>query len=153
MYLLTTINIAVLDLVVNLKCLFPFGQHLQFVHNFIIDIFFKDEYILTVKLLESQNIRKAKQFDRTTIMVREKGELDMLEKMKTIIAEQLSVDADSIQADSNFKEDLGADSLDLFELVMALEEEFGVEIPSEDLESIATVNDVMEYLKNKGVEA
>ena len=55
-------------------------------------------------------------------MVREKGELDMLEKMKTIIAEQLSVDADSIQADSNFKEDLGADSLDLFELVMALEE-------------------------------
>ena len=86
-------------------------------------------------------------------MVREKGELDMLEKMKTIIAEQLSVDADSIQADSNFKEDLGADSLDLFELVMALEEEFGVEIPSEDLESIATVNDVMEYLKNKGVEA
>ena len=77
----------------------------------------------------------------------------MLEKMKTIIAEQLSVDADSIQADSNFKEDLAADSLDLFELVMALEEEFGVEIPSEDLESIATVNDVMEYLKNKGVEA
>ena len=77
----------------------------------------------------------------------------MLEKMKTIIAEQLSVDADSIQADSNFKEDLGADSLDLFELVMALEEEFGVGIPSEDLESIATVNDVMEYLKNKGVEA
>ena len=103
--------------------------------------------------MESQNIWKAKHFDRTTIMVREKGELDMLEKMKTIIAEQLSVDADSIQADSNFKEDLGADSLDLFELVMALAEEFGVEIPSEDLESIATVNDVMEYLKNKGVEA
>lgn len=74
-------------------------------------------------------------------------------KMKSIIADQLSVDADSIQADSSFKEDLGADSLDLFELVMALEEEFGVEIPSEDLESIATVNDVMEYLKNKGVEA
>ena len=153
MYLLTTINIAVLDLVVNLKCLFPFGQHLQFVHNFIIDIFWKEEYSSIVKCLESQNIRKAKHFDRTTIMVREKGELDMLEKMKTIIAEQLSVDADSIQADSNFKEDLGADSLDLFELVMALEEEFGVEIPSEDLESIATVNDVMEYLKNKGVEA
>ena len=77
----------------------------------------------------------------------------MLEKMKTIIAEQLSVDADSIQADRKFKEDLGADSLDLFELVIALEEESGVEIPSEDLESIATVNDVMEYLKNKGVEA
>ena len=77
----------------------------------------------------------------------------MLEKMKTIIAEQLSVDADSIQADSNFKEDLGADSLDLFELVMAFEEEFGIEIPSEDLEQITTVGAVIEYLKNKGVEA
>ena len=54
---------------------------------------------------------------------------------------------------SNFKDDLGADSLDLFELVMSLEEEFGVEIPSEDLENIATVGDVMEYMKAKGVEA
>ena len=49
MYLLTTINIAVLDLVVNLKCLFPFGQHLQFVHNFIIGIFWKEEYGLIVE--------------------------------------------------------------------------------------------------------
>ena len=77
----------------------------------------------------------------------------MLEKMKSIIAEQLNVDEAEVKPEANFKEDLGADSLDLFELVMALEEEFGVEIPSEDLESIATVNDVMEYLKNKGVEA
>lgn len=77
----------------------------------------------------------------------------MFERMKPIIAEQLSVDEDQIKETSNFKEDLGADSLDLFELVMALEEEFGVEIPSEDLESIATVNDVIEYLKAKGVEA
>ena len=76
----------------------------------------------------------------------------MLEKMKEIIAEQLSVDADSIDENSSFKDDLGADSLDLFELVMSLEEEYGVEIPSEDLEKIATVNDVMEYLKAKGVE-
>ena len=73
--------------------------------------------------------------------------------MKPIIAEQLSVDESEIKAESNFKEDLGADSVDLFELVMALEEEFGVEIPSEDLEKIATVNDVIEYLKGKGVEA
>ena len=73
--------------------------------------------------------------------------------MKPIIAEQLSVDEADIKETSNFKEDLGADSLDLFELVMALEEECGVEIPSEDLESIATVNDVIEYLKAKGVEA
>lgn len=70
-----------------------------------------------------------------------------------MIAEQLNVDESEIKAESNFKEDLGADSLDLFELVMALEEEFGVEIPSEDLEKIATVADVMDYLKSKGVEA
>jgi len=77
----------------------------------------------------------------------------MLEKLKTIIAEQLNVSEDEVKADSNFKDDLGADSLDLFELVMSLEEEYGVEIPSEDLEKILTVNDVIEYLKTKGVEA
>ena len=76
----------------------------------------------------------------------------MLEKLKEIIAEQLSIDVDEIKAESNFKDDLGADSLDLFELVMILEEEYDVEIPSEDLEKIATVSDVMEYLKAKGVE-
>lgn len=76
----------------------------------------------------------------------------MLEALKGIIAEQLNVSEDEIKAESNFKDDLGADSLDLFELVMSLEEEYGVEIPSEDLEQIATVNDVMEYLKAKGVE-
>lgn len=77
----------------------------------------------------------------------------MLEKMKEIIAEQLSVDENEIELTSNFKEDLGADSLDLFELVMALEEEYDVEIPAEELENIATVEDVMEYLKAHGVEA
>ncbi|MCH5332513.1 MAG: acyl carrier protein [Agathobacter sp.] len=76
----------------------------------------------------------------------------MLEKMKEIIAEQLSIDVNSISADSKFKEDLEADSLDLFELVMALEEEYGVEIPSEDLTNLLTVQDVMDYLKDKGVE-
>lgn len=76
----------------------------------------------------------------------------MLEKLKSMIAEQLSVNEEEITAESNFKDDLGADSLDLFELVMSLEEEYGVEIPSEDLEKIATVNDVMEYLKAKGVD-
>ena len=73
----------------------------------------------------------------------------MLEKMKEIIAEQLSVDAEA----SSFKDDLGADSLDLFELVMALEDEYSVEIPAEDLQNLATVGDVMNYLKEKGVEA
>ena len=76
----------------------------------------------------------------------------MLEKLKSMIAEQLSINEAEINAESNFKDDLGADSLDLFELVMSLEEEYGVEIPSEDLEKIATVNDVMEYLKEKGVK-
>lgn len=77
----------------------------------------------------------------------------MLEKIKEIVADQLGIDEDDIKLESNFKEDLEADSLDLFELVMALEEEYGVEIPSEDLAKIATVNDIIEYLKNKGVEA
>ena len=77
----------------------------------------------------------------------------MLEKMKEIIAEQLSVDAESVTEASSFKEDLGADSLDLFELVMALEDEYSVEIPAEELEKMSTVGDVMEYLKNHGVEA
>jgi acyl carrier protein len=82
-----------------------------------------------------------------------KGEVFMLEKLREIIAEQLSVDESEIDLTSNFKEDLGADSLDLFELVMALEEEYDVEIPSEELENIATVEDVIEYLKAHGVEA
>lgn len=77
----------------------------------------------------------------------------MLEKMKELIAEQLNADADSITLETRFKEDLEADSLDLFELIMSLEEEFGVEIPTEELEALATVGDVVEYLKNKGVEA
>ena len=77
----------------------------------------------------------------------------MLEKMSEMIAEQLNCDAETITADTSFKDDLGADSLDLFEMVMALEEEFGIEIPSEDLEKIVTVNDIIGYLKEKGVEA
>ncbi|BCJ96118.1 acyl carrier protein [Anaerocolumna cellulosilytica] len=76
----------------------------------------------------------------------------MIEKLKEIIANQLTVEISEIKEESSFKEDFGADSLDLFELVMALEEEFDVEIPSEDLNSIGTVEDVINYLKNKGVE-
>ena len=53
---------------------------------------------------------------------------------------------------TSFKDDLGADSLDLFELVMALEEEYGLEIPAEELSDVETVGDIIEYLKNKGVE-
>ena len=91
--------------------------------------------------------------DNTISYINEKGERTMLEKMKEIIADQLSVDADSITEASSFKDDLGADSLDLFELVMALEDEYSVEIPSDDLQNMMTVGDVMNYLKEKGVEA
>ena len=76
----------------------------------------------------------------------------MLEKMKEIIADQLSVEVENVTEASSFKEDLGADSLDLFNLVMALEDEYHVEIPSEDLEKLETVGDVIRYLKAKGVE-
>lgn len=77
----------------------------------------------------------------------------MLEKVSEIIKEQLSLEGVTITEESSFKEDLGADSLDLFELVMALEEEYGIEIPSEDLESLTTVGKVISYLKDKGIEA
>ncbi len=76
----------------------------------------------------------------------------MLERVIEIIEEQLNLDGVEITEESRFKEDLEADSLDLFELVMAFEEEYGVEIPSEDLEKITTVGSVIEYMKNKGVE-
>ena len=72
--------------------------------------------------------------------------------MREIIAEQLNCDGETIGLDTSFKDDLGADSLDLFELVMALEEEYGLEIPAEDLSDVETVGDIIEYLKNKGVE-
>ena len=76
----------------------------------------------------------------------------MLETMKEIIADQLSVSEDEVTLEASFKEDLDADSLDLFELVMALEEEYDVEIPSDDLAELNTVGDVINYLKDKGVE-
>ena len=76
----------------------------------------------------------------------------MLEKMKEIIADQLSVSEDEVTLEASFKDDLDADSLDLFELVMALEEEYDVEIQSDDLAELNTVGDVINYLKDKGVE-
>ena len=86
----------------------------------------------------------------------------MLEKIKEILVEQLNCDADSINEDtsfkeeikmeSSFKEDLGADSLDLYEMVMALEDEYGIEIDTDELTDLSTVGDFMEYLKQHGVE-
>lgn len=76
----------------------------------------------------------------------------MLEKVKEIIAKQLSLDVDEITESTSFKDDLGADSLDLFELVMAFEEEYDIEIPSEELEGIATVGDIIKLMRDNGVE-
>lgn len=77
----------------------------------------------------------------------------MFERMKEIIAEQLSTEADGITLETSFKDDLGADSLDLFELVMQCEEEYGVEFPSDDLENMKTVGDVMRFIKEQGIDA
>lgn len=71
----------------------------------------------------------------------------MLEKIQELVADGLGVDANQVQPASRFKEDLGADSLDLFELVMAFEDEFGVEIESDELEKMSTVQDVMIYIE------
>ena len=69
-------------------------------------------------------------------------------KVKSIIAEQLGVGEDEIKAESAFIEDLGADSLDIVELVMAFEEEFGIEIPDEDAEKITRVKEAIEYIES-----
>ena len=71
----------------------------------------------------------------------------MLEKIKAIVAENLGADKASITPETSFSEDLKADSLDLFEMVMSLEDTCGVEIPTEDLETMVTVGDVAEYLE------
>lgn len=76
----------------------------------------------------------------------------MLEKISKIIAEQLNASSDGIGMETKFKEDLGADSLDLFELVMVLEEEYSIEIPQEELENLKTVGAVVDYLKAQGIE-
>jgi acyl carrier protein len=74
------------------------------------------------------------------------------DKVKDIIVEQLGVNAEQVTPEASFIEDLGADSLDTVELVMAFEEEFGAEIPDEDAEKLTTVGAVLEYLKGKGLE-
>jgi acyl carrier protein len=71
-------------------------------------------------------------------------------KVKDIIVEQLGVDPEKVKAEASFIDDLGADSLDIVELVMAMEEEFDLEIPDEDAEKLKTVNDVQSYLTTKG---
>ena len=74
---------------------------------------------------------------------------EILQKVCSIVSEQLSVDSGEVKADSNFQNDLGADSLDTVELVMALEEAFDIEIPDEAAEGIATVGDAVKFLEGK----
>ncbi len=71
------------------------------------------------------------------------------EKVKNLVVTQLGVDADKVNNDSSFIDDLGADSLDTVELVMAFEEEFDLEIPDDDAQKLKTVSDAIEYLKDK----
>ena len=74
----------------------------------------------------------------------------MLDNIKTIVANQLGVDEAQVTEDASFIDDLGADSLDTVELIMAFEEEFDVEIPDEDAQNIKTVKDVIDYIQAKG---
>ena len=71
-------------------------------------------------------------------------------KIKEVIVEQLGVDAERVRPEASFIDDLGADSLDIVELVMAMEEEFDIEIPDDEAEKLKTVNDVTSYLQTKG---
>jgi acyl carrier protein len=73
---------------------------------------------------------------------------DVLAKIKTILVDQLSVEEDEVTMESNFIDDLNADSLDIVELVMAMEQEFDISIPDEDAEKIKTVGDAVEYVKS-----
>lgn len=71
----------------------------------------------------------------------------VMEKIKAIIADQLNIDESEIVAEAAFIDDLGADSLDIVELIMSMEEEFGMEIPEDDIESLSTVGAAVEYIK------
>jgi len=81
--------------------------------------------------------------------LREEKGMAVQEKVKSIIAEQLGVKPEEVTPEASFIDDLGADSLDTVELVMALEEEFGIEIPDEDAEKITTVGDAIKYIEEK----
>ncbi len=76
----------------------------------------------------------------------------MLEKMRAYISEQLNIDEQEIGIDTSFRDDLGADSLDLYELAMNLEDEYSLEIPVEELQNMNTVGDVIQYLAAHGIE-
>ena len=78
--------------------------------------------------------------------------MSVAEKVKSIIVEYLGVEADEVTSEASFTEDLGADSLDIVELVMAFEEEFGIEIPDEDAEKIGRVKEAVSYIEKHAAE-
>jgi acyl carrier protein len=82
------------------------------------------------------------------IKLKEGTTMAVAEKVKSIIVEQLGVDEEEVTLEASFTEDLGADSLDIVELVMAFEEEFGIEIPDEEAEKISNVREAVEYIQN-----
>ncbi len=75
-----------------------------------------------------------------------------LNKIKEVVADQLGVDVAELTQETSLKDDLNADSLDLFQIIMSLEEEFGIEIPTEDTEQIATIGDIEKYLNSRSEE-
>ncbi len=81
---------------------------------------------------------------------KQEAKMSLSPKIKDIIVEQLGVDPEKVKPEASFIDDLGADSLDIVELVMAMEEEFDLEIPDEDAEKLKTVSDVQSYLTKKG---
>jgi acyl carrier protein len=85
--------------------------------------------------------------------IRRRQGMNVEQKVKDIIVQQLGVDPEKVKPEASFIEDLGADSLDTVELVMAFEEEFGVEIPDDEAEKIRTVGDAIKYLKEHAKEA
>ena len=95
--------------------------------------------------LRDRTYPRATNFNRTNFM----AEKSIEEKVKDIIVEQLGVNPEQVTPQASFIEDLGADSLDIVELVMAFEEEFGVEVPDEDAEKLQTVGDVIKYIEEK----
>jgi len=76
-------------------------------------------------------------------------EMDVYSKVKEIIVDQLGIEEDDVAPDASFIDDLGADSLDIVELIMAFEEEFDIEIPDEDAEKITSVQEAIEYIESK----
>ena len=104
-----------------------FEKNLTFFFNYIIVIDIRGIFEGRCELMDSEN--------------------ELFEKVKGIIVEQLGANAEAVKLDASFIDDLGADSLDIVELIMALEEEFDTEIPDSDAEKIVTVGDVVDYIK------